>query len=165
MHPWRSVCCTWPLPCPSPHPLRGDTAPSLPASCTHLMFLCRFSCGLVCLQGLVLFDSPGSHRNCGFCFEAGHLAGNRIRQIENRRSRAPNTRRSDLLLTHCLSTLYTLPLSLPCTLYHTHILYLVAVVSIVFMAERMSYAADPPRPEAILLPQSVLPGTAGTTAR
>lgn len=69
MHPWLSFCCTWPSPCPSPHLLRGDTALPLPASCTHLMFLCRFSCGLVCSQALILFDSPGSpgsHTNCGF---------------------------------------------------------------------------------------------------
>lgn len=67
--PGHSVCCTWPLPCPSPHLLRGDTALSLPASCTHLMFLCRFSCGLVRSQAPILFDSPGSpgsHTNCGF---------------------------------------------------------------------------------------------------
>lgn len=88
-HPWHSVFCAWASPCTSPYLLRGDTALSLLASCTHLMFLCRFSCGLVLSKARILFDSPGkpgSHppQEMWFCFEAGRLVENRIRQIEKR---------------------------------------------------------------------------------
>lgn len=113
MHPWLSFCCTWPSPCPSPHLLRGDTALPLPASCTHLMFLCRFSCGLVCSQALILFDSPGSpgsHTNCGFVSKRAisRETGSDKSKNRNLGRRMMNSGRAGLLLTHCLYTvLYT----------------------------------------------------------
>lgn len=92
-----------PYPAPSPHPLRGDTALSLPASCTHLMFLCRFSCGLVCPQALILFDgpgSPGSHTNCGFVSYRAISRESESDRSKNRNLEAPNLGRARLLLTH-----------------------------------------------------------------
>ena len=101
-HPWHPVSCAWPLPCTSPHLLRGDTALPLPASCTHLMFLCRLSCGLVLSQALILFDSPGSHRNCGFVSKRAILwetGSDRTDRKAN--SRTPNLGGSTLI-THPL---------------------------------------------------------------
>lgn len=114
MHPWLSVCCAWPLPCPSPHLLRGDTALPLPASCTHLMFLCRFSCGLLRSQALILFDSPrspGSHTNCGFVSKRAisRETGSDKSKKRNLGSRMMNLRE--------INRLITLPLPVHCAVY------------------------------------------------
>lgn len=113
MHPWVPVCCTWPLLCPSPHLLRGDTALPLPASCTHLMFLCRFSCGLLRSQALILFDSPGSpgsHTNCGFVSKRAIW-----RDTGSDRSKNRNLGRRMMNLWE--SRLITLPLPVHCAVY------------------------------------------------
>lgn len=82
MHPWHSVRSTLsPTLSSSPHLLRGDTTLPLLACCTHLMFLCCFSCGLVCSQNRLLFDGPGP-QDLWFGFETGHLVGNKFRQVK-----------------------------------------------------------------------------------
>lgn len=138
-HPWDLVCCAWPLAYATPHLLRGDTALPLPASCTHLMFLCRFSCGLVPYQALILFDSRTAQGPTGsvVLFRSGPSCGKQ----DQTRSRSEISD-AESWWEHALTVIDAHYNPLHCTPYHN------SIVRIIMTSQkgRRTYAADPHQP-------------------